>query len=640
MKMRSLLVSLASFVLLWATPAKAQRGAPYVEGMILAETDDWIAALDLWSNGMEEMGTEGRYDPRIGVAYVKLVTERRATGYYEAASQVFLDGFSTNDFIPYRDVILEEAGRIQPLFDEEDREWHRWDRMIREQDPRLSWEIKRFWLEKDPTPGTPYNERLIEHWERIAYARKNFGNESYGPYETDDRGTLYVRFGPPDKKQGGVMGADDFELRIRIPPDTPGATEVRNRLSMYDYHPNYEIWAYDELNPQDVTFYLFGNYQATGRFQLVETPRDLIHPSAWSANSRRGTPGAVRAGYYMELFYYGELARMGGPFGRRHSELESFWDRMAGVSNRPAPNEETLEAFSIRYETEDAFGPEFPALVPVLSDYEGSNREMELVATATRLLSRDGEPQLVMTALSSPRTFVEGVRALRRFILDEEMVEEGMVQHTLIVRDEALMEVGRLTERSSSHVGDISIFTLRHLPRQLHYTVLGEVVCCGNQSQAERRFFPGQAHLFPAEPLSSDPEYLEVSDIVTGLPIPDEFDPADLYFPLVPSRTIWRRDPLRVYLEAYHLREDTDGLYRYRADFRMVQIEGDTEVVDEKNPPVTLSVELESADPRNQRFFDINVRDLSLGNYRLEVTVTDLSSGESKSRVVQLKLLQ
>ena len=40
-------------------------------------TDDWIAALDLWSNGMEEMGTEGRYDPRIGVAYVKLVTERR-----------------------------------------------------------------------------------------------------------------------------------------------------------------------------------------------------------------------------------------------------------------------------------------------------------------------------------------------------------------------------------------------------------------------------------------------------------------------------------------------------------------------------------------------------------------------------------
>jgi hypothetical protein len=226
------------------------------------------------------------------------------------------------------------------------------------------------------------------------------------------------------------------------------------------------------------------------------------------------------------------------------------------------------------------------------------------------------------------------VRALRRFQLNE-----GMVRHTLIVRDEALIEVGRITDRVSSDVGDISTFTLRHIPQKLHYTVLGEVDWRGN-SAPDQRLFPGQAHLHPAEPLARDPDHLEISDIVTGLPIPDQFDPRDLYFPLVPSRTIWRRDPLRIYLEAYHLRPDASGLYRYRADFRMARFDGDTEVLDTRNPPVTLGIELESADPRNQRVFDLNVRDLFVGNYRLEVTITDLTSGESKSRVVPLKLLQ
>jgi len=632
---RPLLVAAAFTGLLLPGALTAQDLDAYTEGQILAQTDDWIGALEVWEEGQNELNDRDQYDPRLGIAYMELVTDREATGFYETASEIFLWGFSTTDHRRYRNSILAEANRILPLFEEESLEWQRWERLIDEEDPRLAWEIKRFWLEKDPTPGTPYNERLIEHWERIAYVRDNYSQEPYGPYEADDRGTLYVKFGEPDKKTGGVMGADDFELRLRIPSVLPGASEARRRLGGYDYHPNFEIWAYDDLTSQDVTFYLFGNYQATGRFGLVDSPRDLIHPSAWSASSRRHTPGQVKAGYYMELFYYGELARMGGPFGRRHSQLENLWDRMQGAQGRPAPNEETLEALSVRYQTEDDFGPQFPAMVPILSDYEGSNREMELVAMATRVLSGQNEPQVIISALSSPRTFVEGVRALQRVRL-----EEGTIRHTLIVRDEQLLEVGRIQERVSSATGDISTFTLRHIPRQLHYTVLGEVVCCGERPTTDRRFFPGQAHLLPDEPLSTDPGALEVSDVVTGLPIPDEFDPNDLHFPLVPSRTIWRRDPLRVYLEAYHLRESEEGLHRFRADFRMARWDGEQEIVDESNPPVTLSVDLESAEAWAHRVFDIDVAGLALGTYRLRVTITDLVSGDEIVRYVPLQLQQ
>jgi GWxTD domain-containing protein len=631
----AVIVGAAAALVVSPSRCAAQQLDAYTEGRILAETDDWLGALDVWSDGQDNLNARGLFDPRIGIAYMSLVTERQATGFYETASEIFLWGFSTSDLRRYKKDILAEARRIQPLLDEEGAEWYRWDQMIEEEDPRLPWEIKRFWLEKDPTPGTPYNERLIEHWVRTAYARRNYGNERYGPYETDDRGTIYVKYGPPDKRQAGVIGADDFELRLRIPSNMPNAADARDRLSRYDYHPNYEIWAYDELNSQDVTFYLFGNYQATGRFQLLRSPRDLIHPSAWSATSRSKVPGNIKAAYFMELFYYGELARIGGPYASRHSELEMYWDRMQGAQGRETPNENTLEAFSTRYKSQDDIGPEFPAMVPILSDFEGTNREMELVAMSTRILSDDGQPQVVITALSSPRSFVEGVRALQRFRLDD-----GMVRHTLIVRDEKLIEVGRITERTSSVTGDISTFILRHIPRPLHYTVLGEVVCCGDRPSTDRTFFPGQAHLLPGEPLDAEGATLEVSDIVTGLPIPDEFDPNDLFFPLVPSRTIWRRDPLRVYLEAYRLAEDDAGFHRFTADFRMAQFIGRTEVEDPSNPPVTLSVDLESASARSQRVFDINVSGLKVGNYHLEVTITDLVSGATKTRTVSLRLLR
>jgi len=610
---------------------------PYVEGKLLLADDDWVQALEVWERGAQALARRGEYDPRIGVAYIEVATEHQATGFYETASELFVQGFSGTNMERYEPAVIAEAQRILPLLDpdDDDDEVPVWEEMIKKRDPALIRRIKRFWIEKDPTPGTAFNERLIEHWERIAYARRNFTLQKDSPYDTDDRGTIYVKYGPPDKSQAGIMGADDFELRVRTPNNGGSRfADTRRELRRYDFHPQYEVWGYDELNGQDVTWFLFGNYEATGPFRLLKSPRELIHPSAWSPSSRNATPGNVKAAYYMELFIYGELAKIGGPYARRHSQLETYWDRMQGAQFRLAPNEESLEAFSLRFKQEDDFGPEYPAEVAVISDYEGPLREMELVATATRVLEGD-EPRLIITALSSPRSSLPGVRALERYKLDD-----GTIRHTLIVRDEALNEVGRINERVSSETGDISTFTLRHIARPMHFTVLGEIVCCGEDRRRDRRLYPGQAHFMPGPPLSTDPAHLEISDVVTGLPIPDEFDPADLVFPLVPSRTVWRRDPLRVYLEAYHLQPAADGVHRMRADFRLVRVEGQREILDLDHPPVTLTVDLESQAPVAKRVFDINVRDQVIGHYRLEVTITDLVSGESKTRQVGLHLIQ
>ena len=54
-----------------------------------------------------------------------------------------------------------------------------------------------FWNERDPTPGTPVNEAMVEYFRRIAYANKNY--RSYAEGWLTDMGRVYIVYGPPDR---------------------------------------------------------------------------------------------------------------------------------------------------------------------------------------------------------------------------------------------------------------------------------------------------------------------------------------------------------------------------------------------------------------------------------------------------------
>jgi GWxTD domain-containing protein len=57
--------------------------------------------------------------------------------------------------------------------------------------------VERFWLRRDPTPGTGENEFKVEHYRRIAYANARFATGE--PGWKSDRGKIYITFGPPDE---------------------------------------------------------------------------------------------------------------------------------------------------------------------------------------------------------------------------------------------------------------------------------------------------------------------------------------------------------------------------------------------------------------------------------------------------------
>jgi len=65
--------------------------------------------------------------------------------------------------------------------------------------------IQQFWQRRDPTPGTPRNEFMEEHYRRIAYTNQHFADTTVPGWKTD-RGRIYIMFGPPDELDSHPQG--------------------------------------------------------------------------------------------------------------------------------------------------------------------------------------------------------------------------------------------------------------------------------------------------------------------------------------------------------------------------------------------------------------------------------------------------
>ncbi len=90
---------------------------------------------------------------------------------------------------------------------------------------------RRFWTEHDPDLATPENEVQLEYWTRVAQAYFLF----YEPRrrEWDERGEVYVRYGPPERSIYNPVGASMYS---RVGQD-----------SRFRYPANVLVWDYPRL---------------------------------------------------------------------------------------------------------------------------------------------------------------------------------------------------------------------------------------------------------------------------------------------------------------------------------------------------------------------------------------------------------
>ena len=92
------------------------------------------------------------------------------------------------------------------------------------------------WKDRDPTPGTEYNELMEEYYGRVWYANENFDAWAHG-WETD-MGMIYILFGPPDEIQRSNPSASNSVM--------------------------YQMWSYYRLSKQ----FVFKDQNGFGDYRL------------------------------------------------------------------------------------------------------------------------------------------------------------------------------------------------------------------------------------------------------------------------------------------------------------------------------------------------------------------------------------
>lgn len=131
--------------------------------------------------------------------------------------------------------------------------------------------IEAFWLRRDPTPGTPRNEYLPIHYERLAYANHQFGRAAPGPGWRSDMGRMHILLGEPETRN-----------------------QFHNDGTVYPV----EVWFY-QMDPRlgvPTFFYLvFFREQGMGEFELyspaADGPERLLNPSGREVVRREGGMG-------------------------------------------------------------------------------------------------------------------------------------------------------------------------------------------------------------------------------------------------------------------------------------------------------------------------------------------------------------
>ena len=612
--------------------AQSKFGNYYERGKDKLASGDWQTALEIWFEGKQHLEERGESDPRIALSFIELATDRQAEQYYEKASNLYYWGISQNSLENFKKDFEKEVERISPILKKT--EYEDWKSDLKKGWPGLPAKIKTFWLEKDPDPTTVLNERLIEHWQRIAYARKNFKKNKNTIYDTDDRGLIYVKYGEPENKREVVLGDNSAEIynvawEYNISAREKG--EFRVAIENYLNYPDCEVWAYRSLNLQEPIIYVFGRDEGNGPFGLRTSIEEFIPERAFRGTNRWGVvPGAV-----LQLLYYSELSSFDMSFSSRVNEL----DENLALATRPFKsnafsNRSIAKGLHIKFRVVDADSPAKRNAPKEQFDPEKYITSIPLVSNRTRFLDKRNKPILVFMAFAFPP---QAVKTDPLEIMQSDALPDYKLRFSLQLRDADMKITDRVFAQPIAGFDNTGFFKIPHDDTQAHYTLAS--VASGSEDDSLTQNLPkvGKVFFEKVDLLNSDPEKLEVSDLVIGVE-PSDLPYAEMLpFPVVQTDKIWRGDVLQVYLEVYHLKIDEKGFGHFTLDSRIIRLKKKGKKF-ERRELVATSFEFNSTGSTVKEDFGISMANYNPGNYELEVEISDKISGEKKKRVAAFEI--
>ena len=665
-------------LLFYSSGLLAQPQRAYERGLEAVYSGNITQALDIWYSAYTQ---PGGIDSRIGFEFIRVVTEDRRRSYYEDATQMYKRALSDGAGPDSRVAIRQEIERMRPVIGEGIyRQWLEW---WEQRNGILSVDMRGYWIQLDPTPAKPANERLIEHWERIAEARRQFTRNNHTTYGTDDRGLIYVRYGEPDRTRRGILTLQsmnvrnwlerqmiepvdtDMEERTLSDPDLRDR-EFANRIldAMYAYHqyPEFEVWFYENIteNQQEPVIFMFGTDVRSDEFSLQTSLEDFIPERAFnpertrSEDDLRFTRAGITPALMLQLLYYEQLAQADTFFERRLNDLRS---RIL---------EQDQDAFrgldlSFRSESQQIVNLRAGQVPREKSTYEGAIPQVPLRVYQYRFLNDNLDPVLFTYVESSAQEafLIDYHRNRGRFINGSDLVEgnntpenNGFYEliHSVLAYDESwnitqiYEDTPRLnTNRAPDHQASESFFRLPHTKRA-NQSASVELMNYDPDSRPllDTPFPPAlrgwnKLQFRQPQPLRSHPDTLEVADLVLGY-FKEGYSTEPFTFVVANNQIVPYGETLMLHFEVYNLRRMYNGFTQFELTYRIFPVDDDGNVLTDQTEFI-LTLNFTNEETVVIEDLEIETADLGPGLYQLVVYISDLESEQSKERGIRFEVV-
>ncbi len=608
---RSILIS----ALVWQTTFSMESDI-YERGQAARKMGNWENALKIWSTALDSVANDAATDPRVGIGFIELATEKEAAQYYEQASIEYLRSLTRADPKQHHASLREEILRLAPVLDVDTATL--WHERLERGDRALGGEFKAFWMTRDPIPTTIVNERLIEHWERIAIARKQFNAAKTTVYGTDDRGLVFVKYGAPDARYAGKLGLDQLEI-MRWLDDFL----VRQEVLRFNSKPEYEIWHYFSLQEDETTLFLFGKKRGFGKYGLRYGIEEFIPGNAFRRSSARAAAGVLPGGM-LQLMYYSELRGIDSHYQDRFKAVETQWLNSRG-SGRLGPDREVVLGTLGYYKSVDQGVLNFKYLPLDRTSVFDAFEPLYLNYKTFRYLSPENRPRLSIMVVSGNATREAGF-AVPFFTPSK---------RTKFKHRHILIQYGQEWERNEIalmypdlHNHNTSVFdSLQNADKHLYSLTAERVILDVRKSELSRADLPDTAKvvgvqsvfLGDLQSLDSDSSRFQVSDLIVGKDTPEDVSNEFTYpFPVIPSDPV-KSDSVKVYFQIYHLAlTDNESAVRLECEMKALKRSGK---LDKKTERLKKTFDPVLSAATTDQVIALNISNLKTGRYELSMKI-------------------
>ncbi len=489
-----------------------------------------------------------------------------------------------------------------------------------------------FWNARDSNPATVENERLVEHYRRVLYARNHF---SEGQYPYDRRGEIYVRYGTPDDRSYFLMRRHENTFSVFQPSANPAVDAIRERNIQSGYVLRVgrgdPVALLDEeimqLQGFDMgSMDLWANSSESGPFELLKSlVGESYKVESW-----------VYVPHDLELFFVDQMG--GGKFDYPLQTIYEDGDELrVGMGFRLMQRNDTYHPQRVAANLIKRSPEEY------LHDLGGSPLEYAFDAVSFR--ADNGATELDLSYSIPVWQFGD---------VSDGRGNRTRLEHQVTLRDSAMSPTfthafgfgpfDRPKRKTfESHV-KVPVYTLpeRVLAPSGHFTLAVQVRDETSQKTG--------VYLRPVTLSDYSGEELLISDLKLAILI----TPSGVQGPFVrnglnimpnPGRLYIRDNPVYVYYEIYNLAMDQDGTSDYEILYEISPRDGSARLGwsgrrqrDMQTVMMAFSGEGYTSDDRE--YTSLDTSGLPAGEYVLTVTFTDLNAGSSVTRSANFLVME